>query len=79
MADVFHTGSDCRDAASGPGFSWLATIVHRVRAGARSALRASQTGRMVSVLSGMSDEQLGQIGITRSQIGDYARELMANE
>nr|WP_282120660.1 DUF1127 domain-containing protein [Ruegeria atlantica] len=34
---------------------------------------------MLSTLSSMSDHQLAQIGISRSDIPEYAAKLMANE
>ncbi len=43
------------------------------------ALLASQTARMISVLTSMSDQQLAQIGITRTQIPEYAAMLMEHE
>ncbi|MBU2981495.1 DUF1127 domain-containing protein [Lentibacter algarum] len=38
-----------------------------------------QTARMMSVLSSMSDYQLKQIGISRSDIPNYAEVLVAGE
>jgi uncharacterized protein YjiS (DUF1127 family) len=35
--------------------------------------------RMLSALSNMSDYQLAQIGISRSEIPEYAEKLMADE
>ena len=46
---------------------------------AKSALRAMQMARMMSSLTSMSDPQLAAIGITRSQIPQYAEKLMAQE
>lgn len=43
----------------------------------KSAVRAMQMGRMMSALSQMSDAQLDQIGITRSDIPAYAEKLLA--
>lgn len=44
-----------------------------------SVLRALQTGRMMSTLTNMSDDQLAQIGITRADIPRYALKLMEEE
>lgn len=46
---------------------------------AHSALNTIQTGRMVSTLSDMSDHQLSQIGIQRSDIPKYAETLMSDK
>lgn len=51
----------------------------KAMAKARAALRALQMARMLSTLSNMSDYQLAQIGISRSDIPKYAETLMANE
>ena len=39
-------------------------------------LRASQYGQMVRVLQQMPDDTLAEIGISRSEISDYARSLI---
>ena len=59
--------------------SVLARIGNKAMASATSALRALQMGRMLSTLSNLSDHQLAQIGIQRSDIPKYAETLMANE
>ncbi|AXI44282.1 hypothetical protein C1J02_08705 [Sulfitobacter sp. SK011] len=46
---------------------------------AHSAMRTLQMARMLSTLSNMSDHQLAQIGIQRSDIPKYAETLMAEE
>lgn len=46
---------------------------------ANSTLKALQVGRMISTFSHMSDYQLAQIGIQRSDIPEYAKTLMVNE
>jgi uncharacterized protein YjiS (DUF1127 family) len=46
---------------------------------AKSTLKAVQMARMLSALSSMSDYQLAQIGIQRSEIPKYAKTLMADE
>jgi uncharacterized protein YjiS (DUF1127 family) len=55
------------------------SILARFGAKAKSTLRTLQMARMQSVLSNMSDHQLAQIGIQRSDIPKYAELLMANE
>ena len=42
----------------------------------RAMLRASQYGQMVRVLQQMPDDTLAEIGISRSEISDYARSLI---
>jgi len=54
-------------------------LLVRVKVKAHAALRAVQMARMLSTLSNMSDYQLAQIGISRSDIPKYAETLMANE
>jgi len=54
-------------------------LLTRIRAKANTALKALQMARMMSVLSNMSDYQLAQIGISRSDIPKYAETLMAGE
>lgn len=51
----------------------------RVRTKAKAILKTLQLARMISTLSSMSDHQLAQIGITRSDIPKYAEELMADQ
>ncbi len=48
-------------------------------ASAKSTLKSLQTARMVSVLASMTDVELAQIGITRSEIPPYAAKLMSDE
>ena len=58
------------------------TFFHRVqhvKVKAHEALKAVQLARMMSVLSNLNDHQLAQIGISRNEIQDYAKMLMANE
>lgn len=57
----------------------LVRLGTKAMAKARAALRALQMARMLSTLSNMSDYQLAQIGISRSDIPKYAETLMANE
>lgn len=54
-------------------------LLGRIGAKAHAALRAVQMARMLSTLSKMSDHQLAQIGISRSDIPKYAETLMAEE
>lgn len=49
-----------------------------IGAKAHAVLRSLQTARMASTLSNMSDGQLAQIGISRSDILKYAETLMAD-
>jgi uncharacterized protein YjiS (DUF1127 family) len=80
-----HTaGPDGRHAvAASISISMIAhgflSILARIGAKAKSALNALQMARMLSTLSNMSDHQLAQIGIQRSDIPKYAETLMANE
>lgn len=61
------------------GARGLRTILARIGAKAKSALKALQMARMQSVFSNMNDHQLAQIGIQRSDIPKYAETLMAEE
>ncbi|MFK7869221.1 MAG: DUF1127 domain-containing protein [Roseobacter sp.] len=58
-----------------------AVLVPFVRLGAftNGIVRTLQMGRMLSTLSSMNDEQLKQIGISRSEILPYAEKLMAKD
>lgn len=49
------------------------------KAKAHAALRAVQMARMLSTLSSMTDSQLAHIGISRSDIPQYAQTLMAEQ
>jgi len=55
------------------------SILARMGAKAHSALKSLQMARMLSTLANMSDHQLAQIGIQRSDIPKYAETLMAEE
>jgi len=57
----------------------LARFGRNVMEKGKSGLRAVQTARMLSTLSKMSDAQLAQIGIQRSDIPQYAKTLMAED
>ena len=60
-------------------FKSVAEFFAKIREGAGVFFKALQDARMVSTLTQMSDNQLKQIGLTRSDIPDYAKKLMANE
>jgi uncharacterized protein YjiS (DUF1127 family) len=80
-----HTaGSDtCQAASASISFTKMAhgflSILARFGAKAKSGLKAMQMARMLSTLSSMSDYQLAQIGIQRSDIPKYAQTLMADD
>ncbi|MCK0104445.1 hypothetical protein [Pseudohalocynthiibacter sp. F2068] len=59
--------------------SVIAGIGSKTMAKTRSFTKALQLARMMSVLSSMSDDQLFQIGISRSEIPKYAKTLMADD
>lgn len=66
---------------SAPTSSFLAPAIGgvsfaRLRTAFRRAFLRAQIGRMTSVLSMLPDAQLHNIGITRSEIADYAEMLM---
>ena len=68
--------------ASGNALSFRSAVVRFGRgawANTRSAVKALQMGRMMATLSSMSDQQLAQIGISRSDIPQYAKTLMSDE
>lgn len=80
-----HTaGPDTRHAATAStSLSKMAhgfvSILARIGAKAHSALKSLQMAQMLSTLANMSDHQLAQIGIQRSDIPKYAETLMAEE
>lgn len=55
------------------------SLLVRIAAKAHAVLSTLQMARMLSTLSNMSDHQLAQIGISRSDIPEYAKTLMAKE
>lgn len=61
------------------GIAALFAVFRGIGAKATSGLRALQTARMQETLSRMSDHHLEQIGISRSDIPNYAEKLMAKE
>lgn len=77
-------GSDTRHATTATiSLSKMAhsfvSILARIGAKAHSAVKSLQMARMLSSLANMSDHQLAQIGIRRSDIPKYAETLMAEE
>ena len=50
-----------------------------VRSCLKQAYRRHATGRVAFVLSSMTDEQLAAIGVKRSQIPQYASEIVSGE
>lgn len=58
--------------------SVVAKFGGKALAKAHIALKALQLARMLSTLSNMSDRQLAEIGISRSEIPEYAEKLMAD-
>jgi uncharacterized protein YjiS (DUF1127 family) len=57
----------------------LVSLLVTFGAKVNAAVRTLQMARMMSTLSSMSDAQLAQIGISRSDIPEYAETLMAKE
>ncbi|MGC1496706.1 MAG: DUF1127 domain-containing protein [Sulfitobacter sp.] len=57
----------------------LISVLASLGAKANAAMKTLQMARMISTLTNMSDYQLTQIGISRSDIPKYAETLMANE
>lgn len=55
--------------------NWFGRTMVKFGAG----IQALQAARMMSTLSNMSDYQLTQVGITRSDIPQYAQKLMAKD
>ncbi|MEL6523948.1 MAG: DUF1127 domain-containing protein [Pseudomonadota bacterium] len=79
MAFSSHTdGSERLHAPAALG-ALLARFGRSALTKARIALKTLQMARMMSSLSNMSDHQLAQIGISRSDIPNYAEKLMAND
>jgi len=54
-------------------------LLTRIGAKSNAALKAFQMAQMCSTLSSMSDYQLAQIGISRSDIPKYAETLMVDD
>ena len=55
------------------------SVLARIGGKSYSALKSLQIARMLSTLANMSDHQLAQIGIQRSDIPKYAETLLAEE
>ncbi len=72
--DAQTLGAD-RGHAIAQSISFLAWI----GATANAALKTLHMARMLCTLSNMSDHQLAQFGISRSDIPEYAAKLMADE
>ncbi|WP_299784641.1 DUF1127 domain-containing protein [uncultured Marivita sp.] len=75
MAFSTHTAGPERGRVVVTSIALLAWVGNK----AKAALKALQMARMLSTLSHMSDYQLAQIGISRSEIPAYAEKLMADE
>ena len=73
MAISMQSGTATRIAVSVPRF------LARIAAKSHAALKALQIARMQSTLLNMSDYQLTQIGVSRSDIPKYAETLMADK
>lgn len=58
---------------------WLTQHLSPLANGARSALASLQAARMLSLLENMSDHELTQVGISRSDIPSYVKKLMVRE
>lgn len=61
------------------GMAELRRVFGTFGAAIARAVRATQHARMKSVLMGMNDAQLEQIGIQRKDISDYAAALVATQ
>lgn len=57
----------------------LAVIWTKLKSHLSSALKTYQYARMMSALSHLSDSQLSEIGVTRTDIPKYAEKLMQSE
>lgn len=75
MAISTHRAGPERGPVVGTSISFLAWFGTK----AKAALKAVQMARMHSTISHMSDFQLAQIGISRSDIPKYAAKLMADQ
>ena len=81
LGSLQSTGSERRafTALANPVHQRLTQVAVLTLVKAKSALRTLQTAQMMSVLANMSDQQLAQIGISRSEIPQYADRLMSKE
>ncbi|MDP5220603.1 DUF1127 domain-containing protein [Ruegeria sp. 2205SS24-7] len=73
VADTQTAGTD-----RGHAIALSISLLAWVGSTASSALKTLQMARMLSTLSNMSDYQLAEIGISRSDIPEYAAKLMAD-
>ncbi len=64
---------------SGIAATTVCAIASRIGRGAKNVLVQTQIARLQSVLHGMDDDLLKQIGITRSGISKYAEDLITNK
>ena len=60
-------------------YQYVARLLVLTGSRMKYALRTLQIARMMSVLANMSDQQLAETGITRSEIPEYALRLMSEE
>lgn len=79
MTFNMNTTASERHHAVTASLSYVAAIFAKFRSAAGGVLKALQDARMMSTLAQMSDAQLNNIGISRSDIPDYAKKLMASE
>ncbi|MEP5154094.1 DUF1127 domain-containing protein [Planktotalea sp.] len=57
----------------------LVGIFAKIGNGLSTMTKSMQHARMISALNSLTDHQLSEVGIKRSEIADYANKLMANE
>ncbi len=57
----------------------FAAFARKTKVKSKAALKAVQMARMMSTLANMSDNQLAHIGISRADIPNYAKTLLADE
>ncbi|MGB7318160.1 MAG: hypothetical protein WBC85_09365 [Planktotalea sp.] len=79
MSDSAHFKSLSEQGPFAGVFRWLSNLWHGFAGSADMMLEALKHGRMMSVLSNMSDAQLSQIGITRADIPAYAKTLLERD
>lgn len=82
MANSIHsTRNRMRDVTSFTDFTYqiAARFLLLACVKAKSLVKSVQLAQMMSVLTKMSDQQLSQIGISRSDIPEYAERLMSEE
>ena len=79
MAFNMNTTTSVRHPAIVVPFTLMTEFSAKFRGASHSFFKALQNARMVSTLTQMSDNQLKQIGISRTEIPEYAKKLMLNE